>query len=275
MNQEVPLKNNYDVSKDATYQSFENGTGATTDNVAYEVMGKIAYQSLWATFMNIQRLLICDVGCYLGGSSARWHQQGDGVVQVVGVDIHPMNIQKASATYLHVQNLSFRHMEASGPIPLHKGRLYHGMFATFVLDTIHSFEDVEQLCRNMVAALLPRGEIYLLRLHPNSLSYLGQFQQYRLQPKPIWSHGDLLSIELLNETRASIFIEDRYWEPEKVIDVFRLLGCEVELIDLSFHADEWVFKQLEIHIEKSGLVQNMPEWFVPLYQIMRVRKHHT
>lgn len=276
MNQHISPGNNYDVSDSSFYQSFQNATGLTTNNIAYEVVGSIAYSSMRARFASEAQLRICDVGCYLGSSSERWHRHGnragEGMVHVLGVDIHESNVRQAVVTYPHI---SFQHIERGSEIPLIGGHRYHGMFATFVLDTIHRFEDVEQLCRNMVRALLPGGEIYLLRLHPNSLQYeIGiPFQEYRLPSKSSWSHGDPLQIHLINEAGEAIAIDDRYWEPAAIAQVFEAAGCAVNCYDVSMDSTPLVAQELERQIEMSRLSRNMPEWSVPLYQIMRVQKH--
>jgi SAM-dependent methyltransferase len=267
--------NDYEGSDENFYRLFENANGLTTNNIAYDVVGYITYKSVRATFAHDPILYICDVGCYLGGSSARWHRQGGGSIRVLGVDIHMTNIQAARASHQHIENLSFQHMERNSAIPLLEERGYHAIFATFVLDTISQFEDVAQLCRNMVTALLPGGEITLLRLHPRSLSYKGEkpFREYIFNSKPVWSHGDPLRIQLTNDVGETIVIDDHYWQPEIIADVFREEGCHVTLFDLRLESDAVVVEALEKHIQASNAQHDMPEWSVPLYQIIQVKKH--
>jgi len=273
MKKSSDLNNNYEVSDDNFYRSFENGLGLTTNHVAYEVLGAVSRHYLNKTFPN-QQLRLCDVGCYLGGTSARWHQHYQDEAQVIGVDIHESNIRIARSTYKQIERLSFQFMKRGGAIPLLDKQLYHGIFTTFVLDTIHNFNDVVQLCKNMVSALLPGGEIYLLRLHPKALCYSGSFREYQVNTKQEWEHGDSLHIKLIRDDGQTIEIDDCFWQPAKIQDVFVVSGCDVQIMDISFQSESVLVQHLERQIQQVNLPSIMPEWTVPLYQIMRAKKSY-
>lgn len=271
MSKQISPNSDYNIADENFYRLFENGIALTTDDIAYEIVGSISQEFMTKAFAE-KPLRICDVGCYLGGSSARWHQHYQGRAEVVGVDIHASNIQIARSSYEQVEGLSFQHIKPGAVIPLIENQPYHAMFATFVLDTIHNFDDVIQLCQNMVSALIPDGEIYLLRLHPNALRYGGTFQEYQLNTKQDWSHGDPLLVKLIRADGDSIEIDDRFWHPSKIKDIFHSVSCDVEMMDVSFNSHPVVVKHLEMQVEKMNLGSTIPEWVVPLYQIIRVRK---
>jgi len=271
-------QHDYNAQQDASYQTFEGGSGSLTDQVAYRILGDIAFKSVNPFFSNEPILRVCDVGSYLGGSSAHWLASGQSNlarytrVQVLGTDIYESNIRRASEKYQHFTDLQFQFMSPGGEIPCIEERPYHLIFAAFVLDTIASFDNVSILCRRMVEALEPQGEIYMLRLHPNALMSRRLFCDYFVDPRPVWQHGDPLNIQLTTRGGKSIKINDTYWEPSRICDVFASVGCQATLLDVSLHGSPSMQQHLEYGIANVSLASDMSEWHVPLYQIIQVKK---
>jgi len=256
------------------YAYFENAIGLPINSVPLALLGEIAFENLRSKFPSSDCLNVCDVGCYLGSTSLRWAQHGNDI-QVLGTDIYESNITHAVDKYQHVHNLQFKHMQRGHAIPLLNGQKYHAVFATFVIDTIHDYDDVEQLCRNMVDALVDHGEIYLLRLHPNSLRSQAGFQEYELPKKSTWTHGDELLVQLTKENGKKMVIEDRYWDPNHISKLFRQSGCQVNLIEVSLKDSSPIQGKLMQHLHQVGIASDLPEWTIPLYQFIRVqnRRH--
>jgi hypothetical protein len=127
----------------------------------------------------------------------------------------------------------------------------------------------------MTAALRSKGELYLLRLHPKSLSYKGRFSGYELPGRPNWQHGDLQEVCLITGEKP-VKIYDHFWQPERVAQVFLTLGCECQFVDLAYDSPiEKVRNKLITLLEAYKLDQAMPEWTVPLYQLVRVWKKNA
>jgi hypothetical protein len=214
---------------------------------------------------------VCDVGCYLGASSNRWKQYEnnlDQTVQVLGTDIHASNIRQATEAY---PGITFQLMEDGGKIPLLDNHRYQLMFATFVLDTIPQFNDVSRLCARMVEALVNGGTLILLRLHPNALTSNAPFQEYRLPVSTVWSHGDSMPIQLVQTGGDTVNIHDTFWHPERIENLFEDQGCAVEQIPL--HVQNLRVQPYLAHLlEQYDLSSSMPEWTVPLYQLIRIVK---
>jgi hypothetical protein len=276
MNDEDAAKNPYNFQQNTGYQQFENGKGAPTNEIGYRVVGKIAFDNTGKSFNDSVSLRVCDVGCYLGSSSARWLTMGQtnytGNVQVMGTDIHSANLLYATQKYRNIPNLQFQSMAIGGSLPLIDDKHYHLIFATFVLDTILSFADVTMLCRRMVEALETGGDIYLLRLHPNALSASVKFRDYSIVPRTNWEHGDPLYIRMSSADNQTINIYDRFWEPGQISDVFAAMNCEVELLPISWNGTETVKLVLQNLLAQEHIPTDMPEWTVPLFQIIRIKK---
>jgi hypothetical protein len=97
---------NYDYGKDPFYQRVENGKGIISDEIAYRVLGNWSFSNISAMFLDRPTLYLCDVGCYLGGSTARWARYSMGIskrTMILGTDIHPNNIEQARKDYGHIE----------------------------------------------------------------------------------------------------------------------------------------------------------------------------
>jgi len=261
-----------------SYQNFENGTGSLTDEVAYRILGKIAFTHAVGAFRGSSPLRVCDIGCFLGSSSVRWLTMGQALaadqsqVQVVGLDIYESNIQKATETYRHLTDIQFRAMLRGGAIPRIENRGYHLLFAAFVIDTITSFEDVSVLCEHMVESLEPHGKIYVLRLHPNGVKSKASFHDYHIESRANWQHGDPLNIQISNQESKTIHLEDTFWETSRICDIFTSLRCESEPLSVSTTGLPSMQEYFTREVLSLGLPLEMVEWHVPLYQIIQVKK---
>jgi SAM-dependent methyltransferase len=267
---------NYNVAQNASYEVFENALGLPTNDIAYKVAGILAFENTIKTFSDLD-LRVGDVGCFTGGTTARWMQLGkthaEGRrVQVLGTDIHQGNVDLAAQEYQHLTGVQFRFMDTGNEIPRIDDRLYHLLLATFVLDTIPSFADVMILCRNMVAALEVGGTLYLLRLHPVAIKSGITFGEYHIHPREKWVHGDPLTIELTNQKQRTITINDSFWEPERIAEVLSNLGCVVQLMDLGLDPESLVHEHLCREVAAVGLSLDLPEWSVPLYQLICAKR---
>jgi hypothetical protein len=268
------MTDHYDLSQDGFYKGIENASASLTDEVAYRVLGHLAFRDLNENFGTLDSIRVCDVGCYTGGSTIRWLYTGkslnpNSTVNVLGFDLHEDTILEARENYPERPNLVFVKKDLPDPIPLINGELYHVMFAPFVLETIKDFGDVRRLCSQMIEGLVEGGSIYFLRLHPNALMYEGAFRDYTLPRKDHWTHGDQFRIRLAGQTND---IKDHFWQPEQVAQVFTEQGCQVDLISLNWESSPQIVDLLKGFIASIRLDDEMPEWIVPLYQIIRVVK---
>lgn len=265
----------YDLGNTDHFKGFDNAGGLITNEVAYEVTGYMAFQALIDAFPPETELRIGDVGCFLGNGTARWatHAQrmmnGRGY-QILGMDIFAENVARATHTYGENPRLKFALYEKTQLLPLIDNQPYHLIFAIFALDTIADFDEVKRLCSAMYSALGRGGEIYLLRLHPQSLCYAGRFQEYLMNTKAEWSHGDSLLVELSRRDGTKIELQDTYWEPKQIGDLFLAEGCQVDYLQLTLNsqASEWL-KYVMAHLNVNP---DLPEWYVPLYQLIRIKR---
>jgi 2-polyprenyl-3-methyl-5-hydroxy-6-metoxy-1,4-benzoquinol methylase len=198
--------------------------------------------------------------------------EGRHAIYALGTDIHADNIQSAAEKYQTESDVRFQVMNAGDPLPRIGDADYHLIFASFVLDTIAHFEDVSTLCRRMVEALRPEGEIYILRLHPAALRSQQVFTEYRIEPREAWVHGDPLEIHITQTTGQSIHIHDTFWEPTQIAEVFKSAGCEVSLLDVSLTGESAVVRHLRDALINLNLQPEMPEWHVPMYQIIQAQR---
>lgn len=268
------MTSNYDTSEDGFYKGIENASGSLTDEVAYRVIAHLGFNSLREQFGPLDEIRVCDVGCYTGGSTIRWLYTGKAlnagsVVKVLGFDLHEETLVEARENYPNRPNLFFCKKDPADAIPLIEDQPYHLMFAPFVLETMKAFEDVERLCSQMINGLVDGGQLYFLRLHPNALKYEG-FRDYNITTRDTWTHGDAFQIRL-----AGDLIKDHFWEPEQIATVFSDKGCSVDLISLSWESSPHVIDLLKGFIASTRLDDEMAEWQVPLYQIIRVVKQDT
>jgi SAM-dependent methyltransferase len=265
---------NYDTSEDGFYKGIENASASQTDEVAYRVIGHLGFHNLNDHVGSLEEVRVCDVGCYTGGTTIRWLYTGKAlnkasVVKVLGFDVHEDTILEAHENYPDRPNLFFCKKDPADPIPLVEDQPYHLMFAPFVLETINDFDDVQSLCCQMVNALDERGEIYFLRLHPRALQYADGFRDYSITTRETWTHGDTFQIRLAGQARL---IQDRFWQPEQIAEIFSEKECQVELMPISWEASPKVIELLKGFIAATRLDDDMAEWSVPLYQIIRVVK---
>lgn len=266
----------YDLGNTDHFMGFDNAGGLITNEVAYEVTGYMAFQALIDAFPSETELRIGDIGCFLGSSTARWATHAQRMMngkayRILGMDIFAENVARATRTYGENPRLKFALYEKTQILPLIDNQPYHLIFAIFVLDTIADFDEVKRLCSAMFSALEISGEIYLLRLHPQSLCFEGRFQEYLMNTKPEWSHGDSLLVELSRRDGTKIDLQDTYWEPEQIGDLFLAKGCEVDYLPLTLNSQtaEW----LKYVLVRLNVRQDLPEWQVPLYQLIRIKRN--
>jgi 2-polyprenyl-3-methyl-5-hydroxy-6-metoxy-1,4-benzoquinol methylase len=271
-------RQSYSVNDDKRYIEFESASGLPGNEVSYRVTGHLAFERAFQSFSSDSVLRICDVGCFLGASTLRWFKTGQEMsterhaIHTLGTDIHADNIHIASEKYLAEPNVSFQVMTAGGELPRIGDANYHLIFASFVLDTIAHFEEVRTLCHRMVEALMPQGEIYILRLHPAALRSQQVFTEYRIEPRETWIHGDPLDIHITQTTGQSVHIHDTFWEPTQIAKVFRSAGCEVTMLDVSLMGESTVIRHLHNALVSLNLPPHMPEWHTPLYQIIKATR---
>lgn len=263
----------YDLSHSDSYKHSENATSSPTNEVAYRLLGHLAFQHVAQHFNTSSELRVADVGCYTGGTTIRWLYTGRSLckthlVKVLGFDIHASLIAQARENYPNRSHLSFVLKRPDEPLPLIDDQPYHLIFAPFVVETIPTFDEVTHLYSQLIGGLVQGGELYFLRLHPNALTYQGVFRDYGLTSKPTWAHGDLFDVRLADHTN----LIDRFWSPDIIASWFEARGCSVEMIPIQWAAESAVEELLRTFIEATHLDQGMPEWSVPLYQIIRVVK---
>ncbi|NJR12879.1 class I SAM-dependent methyltransferase [bacterium] len=269
------MTHDYDLSQDDFYKSLENATASVTNEVAYRLTGHFAFQNIYATFGVTDELRVTDVGCYTGGSTIRWLHtsrtlQPKTPLQILGFDVYEATIAQANENYGGRAGLSFVHKPLAQALPLINDAPYHLMFATFVLETITDYEQVRTLCSQLVAGLLPQGEIYFLRLHPNALTYQGTFRDYRLRERRPLTHGETFRVRLAGHNKEFL---DHYWQPEELSRFFTAQGCTVHLIPMSWDAPNAMTALLKQITAATRVEDTLPEWTVPLYQIIRVVKN--
>jgi len=195
-----------------------------------------------------------------------------GHVHVLGTDIFSENIAAAREKFGENDHLSFAVMDKNGSIPRLKGKPYHLMFCAFVLDTIPLWSDLVSLCQNMVGALTPHGELYLLRLHPNAFAGSDLFAEYHLKPNETPQHGDSFTVELRND-RSSISFLDTFWSPQHLGDLFTHMDCTVSSIEIRVRqVPDDNSEALQEILRNAGVVLEGREWQVPLFQILRIIK---
>lgn len=271
------MSSSYDLSNDDSYKSVENASSSPTNETVYRLIGQLGFSKMTAHLGPLAEIRVADVGCYTGGTTIRWLYTGkalnkQSVVKVLGFDLHAATIAEAHENYPDRPNLFFVEKPLNDPVPLIDGQPYHLMFAAFVVETISTFDDVKLLCSQLVDALLSGGEIYFLRLHPQALKSGETFQDYTLPQRETWAHGDTFPVRLAGHSKDLI---DRFWEPEQLVQVFADLGCRAELIPIQQGVSPVINELLTRFISATRLVEDMPEWTVPLYQIVRVVKPTT
>jgi hypothetical protein len=273
-------------SYSSPYLPFENGQG-TTDEIAYQVLGQLAFASICKkshdilTFATNHRIYVADIGCYLGGSTLRWYRVGQDFarifglsVAVLGSDIYIENIVTAQGKYAGDEGIRFEYMQKNQAIPMYTNQGYHLIFSTFVIDTIGDLQDVVALIKNMITALIDHGELYMLRLHSNSLASSSTFTQYRIECRQPMHDGEKFSVHLTGET-GEVSLLDTFWSLPTLMRIYAEIGCHVEVIDLISHPDHPIYPLLIATINGNGLSSDMAEWHVPLYQILRITKRAT
>jgi SAM-dependent methyltransferase len=267
------------------YIEVENGQGIVTNEVAYHVLGEIAFKhivrktEILPAFAPDCELLIGDIGCFLGASSRRWLEVGtrysdksDLSLKVLGVDIYSENISIARERFRGIPRLFFETMVKNGPIPKIETQRYQLLFSTFVLEAIARWDEVTALCKHMVAALVPDGELYILRLHPASFASQAQFDGYDLHATLPLKDGDHIDVELTTDVGERIALEDTYWSPNSLQTLFEACDCQVQPIDLAIGAPNGYQNLLTDTIQKFDAQTDKANWTAPLFQILRVIK---
>ncbi|GEM_PF-1121979 len=271
------MTHHYDTSEDDFYKGIENASASVTDEVAYRLMAHLGFHGLQEHFGPLDEIRVADVGCYTGGSTIRWLKTGqalytNSVVKVLGFDLHEETVAEARQNYPDQPHLFFARKDLADPMLLIDGQPYHLMFAPFVVETIEAFDEVQRLCTQMLDALAGNGELYFLRLHPDALTYADVFRDYHVPTRDTWTHGDSFKIRLAGQTE---YMNDHFWKPEQIARLFSDQGCHVDLIPVGWDASDAIVDLLKGFIDATQLDADMPEWSVPLYQIIRVVKQKT